>query len=211
MNFIYDILINFNSDLYDFYEWNINDNVTHIRKIPLLRVDTETLINLINFNIKCDRDYLKRFENKAEKFTNRDIEKIKYAILFSDCKDVIALRFDEKGKSFQVSKLLIDEQQEVIDVCNRCNKSEFLFTLLKPRKVDNFKTRKHQEKIKYLIKSLAELEKKQELDKLKYLYFECFNEKQESINIILAKLKEVIEIDKYEKTMFDFFKLISIN
>ena len=34
MNYIYDILLNFKNKLYDFYDWNINDDITHIRKIP---------------------------------------------------------------------------------------------------------------------------------------------------------------------------------
>lgn len=211
MNFIYDILVNFNNDLYDFFEWNINDDVSHIRKMPLVRVDTDILTKLMNFDIKCSKDVLKKFENKAEKFTNHNTEKIQYAILFSDCQDVLALTFNEYGQSTHISKLLIDEQEEVIDACGRCDKSKFEFTLLKPREFNNFKTRKQQEKSFYLLNALNKLEKNQEIDKLKYLYFECFNEKQSSIDIIISKLKEVIEIDKYEKIMFNFFKLISIN
>ena len=36
MNYIYDILINFNENLYDFYDWNLNDQIDHIRKIPVI-------------------------------------------------------------------------------------------------------------------------------------------------------------------------------
>ena len=38
MNYIYDILLNFNDMLYDFYDWNVKDNILHIRKIPLIQI-----------------------------------------------------------------------------------------------------------------------------------------------------------------------------
>ena len=114
MNYIYYILVNFNDNLYDFYEWNTDDNVTHIRKIPLFRVATSTLEQIKNFNLKVDLDFLKKIENKTEKFTSRDVEKIHYAALFSDLNDVIALKFNEKGNSIGISRLLIDECEDVL-------------------------------------------------------------------------------------------------
>ena len=33
MNYIYDIYLNLNKNLYDFYEWNKSDNIIHIKKI----------------------------------------------------------------------------------------------------------------------------------------------------------------------------------
>ena len=33
MNYIYDIVLNFNSNNYEFYEWNKNDNIINIRTI----------------------------------------------------------------------------------------------------------------------------------------------------------------------------------
>ena len=126
MNFIYDILVNFSDDLYDFYEWNTDDNVTHIRKIPLFKVSTETLEKLINYNVKVDLDFLKKLENKTEKFTSRDVEKITYCALFSDSNDVYALKFNEKGNNIKISKLLIDESEDVLDVIERCNEIYYM-------------------------------------------------------------------------------------
>lgn len=31
MNYIYDIYLNFNEVAYDFFEWNKNDKITHIK------------------------------------------------------------------------------------------------------------------------------------------------------------------------------------
>ena len=34
MTYIYDVTLNFNEILYDFFEWNNTDNLIHVRKIP---------------------------------------------------------------------------------------------------------------------------------------------------------------------------------
>jgi len=211
MNFIYDILVNFNDNLYDFYEWNINDNITHIRKIPLFKVKTEILQEIKLYNINISLEFLNKIKNKTEKFTSRDVEKIEYVALFSDDNDVIAVKFSKNGLNYQLSKLLIDEQEDVLDVSLRCELVDIEYKILNKKKESKFKTRLQIEKINYLIKSLNKLEKNNEYDKLKYLYFECFDEREDSINNIIKKLKESIHNDKYEDIMYNFFKLISIN
>lgn len=211
MNYIYDILVNFNSELYDFYEWNTSDNVTHIRKIPLFRISSEKLEKIKNYNIKLNLDFLKKIENKTERFTTRDVEKISFSALFSDLNDVYALKFDKKGNSIGISKLLIDEEEDVLDVACRCNEVNIDFKVLKEKSNHKFKTRMQKEMYNYLNKSLNKLEKTNELEKLSYLYFECFNEKEESMNEIISKLKQNMDNEKTLKTMYDFFKLISIN
>lgn len=211
MNYIYDILVNFNSELYDFYEWNTSDNVTHIRKIPLFRISTDKLDQIKNYNIKLNLDFLKKIENKTERFTTRDVEKISYSALFSDLNEVYALKFDKKGNSIGISKLLIDEEEDVLDVACRCNEVNIDFEVLKEKSNHNFKTRMQKEMYNYLNKSLNKLEKTNQFEKLSYLYFECFNEKEDSINEIIRKLKQNMDNEKTLKTMYDFFKLISIN
>ena len=211
MNFIYDILINFNDCLYDFYEWNISDNVVHIRKIPLFKVSTKELEDIKNFNLKFEFKFLKKLENKTEKFTSRDVEKVLYASVFSDGKDVVAVKFNSKGINYQLSKLLIDEQEEVLEVVDSCNQDDIVYEKLNKKNNNGFKTRMQVEKCNYLLRLLNKLEKKQEIDKLKYLYFECFGSKQDSIDVIVKDLKKSIDKDDIEKTMLEFFKLISIN
>lgn len=211
MNFIYDILVNFNDTLYDFYEWNISDNVTHIRKIPLFKVSTKELENIKKFNLKMEIDFLNKIENKTEKFTSKEAEKVLYAALFSDAQDVIAVKFDNKGNSYQVSKLLIDEQEEVLDVVSSCSEYSMSFEKINKRKDNGFKTRMQLEKRTHLLKLINKLDKNREIDKLKYLYFECFGIKENSLDTIVKRLKNSLELDNIEKTILEFFKLISIN
>ena len=68
MNYIYDILVNFKETLYDFYEWNKNDNITHIRKIPLFRINDIFFKDFYLFTKKLftlctEKDIIIRSEN----------------------------------------------------------------------------------------------------------------------------------------------------
>ena len=38
MIYVYDVLVNLNEDLYDFYDWDDKDNLSHVRRTPIFRV-----------------------------------------------------------------------------------------------------------------------------------------------------------------------------
>ena len=211
MNFVYDVLLNFNNDVYDFYDWNTDDNIMHIRKIPLFKVNSFVLSQMNNFDLKVSSEFLKRIENKTEKFTSKDAEKIKFVALFSDSNDVLALKFNENGKTIGASKLLIDENEEVLEIVKHCNEFDLKLEIFKQKKQEKFKTRKELEQKKYLNRELNKLEKNNDIEKLEYLYFECFGEKKSSLDEMINKIRNLIIQEKKTKTMCEFFKLISIN
>ena len=91
MNYVYDILLNFQDYAYDFYEWNIDDEITHIRKAPMVRISTEQLEKLNHYRCQIAPSFVKKIENKAEQFTNRSVEKIAYLFLATDTKSIIAV------------------------------------------------------------------------------------------------------------------------
>ena len=68
MNYIYDILLNFNNQAYDIFEWNKEDKITHIRKIPLIKIKYEDLYNLLNKKIKFSEDFLTKIYQKNGKY-----------------------------------------------------------------------------------------------------------------------------------------------
>ena len=94
MNYIYDILLNWNTILYDFYEWELNDEITHIRKIPIIKVNTTTLFDLTNFKISVSNDFLKNIYHHCEIFTSKSTKQLDYAALFSDGETVLAIKFN---------------------------------------------------------------------------------------------------------------------
>ena len=113
MNYIYDIYLNFNKELYDFFEWNKNDKLIHIKMIPIFKTSEEIIRNIINYNIKLDEKYWVNLKEKAT-IWNKSNEKKSY-ILFCDENNVIAVEFDREGKSINKSSLLITEELEVLE------------------------------------------------------------------------------------------------
>ena len=101
MNYIYDIILNFNEQIYDFYEWNKSDNLTHIRKIPLIRINSKDLYNIENNNIRFNEELFNKISNKTEIFSGRTVKNID-ACLFSDGTSVLALKF--KNNKYYYSK-----------------------------------------------------------------------------------------------------------
>ena len=95
MNYMYDILLNFNPQLFEVFEWDINDTITHIRKIPLFKVSNITLHDFINNKIILSDSFLKTIYQKTEYYEKGKIKKLDCAFLITDGKLVIAV---ESGK-----------------------------------------------------------------------------------------------------------------
>ena len=168
MNYIYDIFLNFNNYLYDVYEWNKNDNIIHVRKIPLFRVDNKTMCDFINNKIELSLEFLSKIYNKTELFSkNKNID---YSFLISDGNDVIAVKAGNK-----YSRLLIEEEREVLEYAGSIKSIEIDYKIIKNNKKIIFKTRNEIKIKNYIIKRINELIKYNDYDKLKFLYLDCFN------------------------------------
>ena len=65
MNYYYDIVLNLNEELYEFYEWEENDSIDFIKKIPLFRVSTKTLKDNLKYQTKFNQDLIEQIKNKT--------------------------------------------------------------------------------------------------------------------------------------------------
>lgn len=205
MNYIYDILLNFNEEIYDFYEWNTNDEITHIRKIPIIKTDSLNIKNIKNNYVEFEEEFLSTIKNKTEIFSGRTIKNIEYAFLISDGIEVIGINI--KNKKIKYSKLLLNEESEVLEVVGRLKENEILYIVLNQKNISEFKTRKEKEMYKYVIKEIKKLKNEENIDKLKYISYECFSEKIE--NNIYENLINKID-DNYIK-LYKIFKLIQVS
>ncbi|MDD2181076.1 MAG: hypothetical protein PHW32_01770 [Bacilli bacterium] len=209
MNYIYDVLLNYNKNLYEFYEWNLSDNITHIRKIPLLKIKSSSLLTIKNNKIKIGDELKEQIKNKTEIFSKNKNNYDSYSCLFCDGMEAVAIAFDNDGISIFKSKMLIDEEMEVLEVCDRIVEKEITYNVIKEEILKPFKTRFELEKDSYIKK---EIKKINDIEKLKYLYYECFNEIEQDKNIILSRINDELNNswDEISNILYDFFKLTSI-
>lgn len=209
MNYVYDILLDFDECLYDFYDWNLNDNICHIRRIPLFKVDTKTLLELKNYVIRLDEIWLKKIYQKTEVFEKRKVSKINYSCIFSDGLEAFTLLFDETGKSVKGSKLLLDEENEVNELCLRIDEISLSYQSITSRIKYEVKTRLEVEKEQFIMKEIKRLQENHKDDKLKYLYYDCFNQKEENISNIITKIKNTLKDNNsiVRDQLYDLLKL----
>lgn len=190
MNYIYDILLNFNEKLYDFYDWNKNDNIKHIKKIPIVKVSSKNLDVLKNNQVEFSKQFLEKIQNKTEEFHSKKNKTIEYACLFTDDLEVMAININKKNL---YSRLLIDEEIEILDIANHIMEKDLDIKIIKKNEIEEFKTRKQIEQINKAKCELKKLLNENNIEKLKYLYYECFNKKIDSIEKIIKDLNKEIE------------------
>lgn len=211
MNYVYDVLLNFNKELYDFFDWNINDYISHIRKIMIFKVDDKTMLNLKKNNIVVSNDFLIKISNRTEMFTNQNVKIINYASLFTNGLEVIGIKFDKNGNSIEKSNLLIDEELEILDSINDIDEYKLKYDKVNENSVFSFKTRKEKEIEKFIKNNLKKIDKNDK-NKLGYLYFECFNKKGTNFDKMLAEINLELKNnwDSFYLKVYNFFKLTSV-
>ena len=55
MDYIYDIVLNYQNNYYEFYEWKTTDKIINIKKIPVYKVNNENYLNLKYNEVILDR------------------------------------------------------------------------------------------------------------------------------------------------------------
>lgn len=173
MNYVYDILSNFNQELYDFYDWDKNDNFTHLRKVPSFRVSKKVLVDLMFKKVKIKGNLLKLIKDKTQVFTKEGVDVIEYCFIVSDSVNALGVILDEDGVVYKRSKFLVSEELEI----NKCLKTSKIYNVeynLLSSKTHYSNMTRNEEKVTNLI--LNELELIMDsTDKIDYLYYEWFN------------------------------------
>lgn len=210
MSYVYDIVLNFNSDLYEFFEWYKDDSIYHIKRINLILVNSKTYNEIFDNIVLFNKDFLISIYNKCEYYTNRKIENINYAFLLTDSYRVIGILLDKTGKIIKYSSLLLDEEEEVLDLCYKLGEMKIDYEVLNPRKKNDFKTREEINIIDYIKKELIKDYEKKNISKLKYLYYEYFNKQSEDIDSIYQEL--LLELSKnISEKHYDLYNIIKLS
>ena len=212
MNNIYDIVVNFNDkEIYEFFEWDKYDNIEHLRKIPIFKVKSKVFNDFKNNCVKVDKSFLNKIQNKTEKFTDTAVGMIEYASIITDGMDLVVIEFGSEGDSLLKSSMLLDESEDTLDESDLLNVVEIPYNIIEQNKIHNrFITRHQSEVINYISTEINNLIKKKNHSKLKYLYYEWFNEKESNINLIIDSLKDILNED-FSSKHISFFELLKLS
>lgn len=202
MNYVYDILVNFNENLYDFYDWNLNDPVIHIRRIPIYKVTSKQFYEIKNYQVKFDSKFLETIKNRTEFFSGRNIKIMKYAFLLTDGLDIMGIFI---GDSIKYTSLQMDEELDILEDF-QFKESHLDYQITSTKNAMILKTRYQIEQINKMRQKLNDLIKENNISKIQYIYYECFNEKEKQISLILERFYHSLENYQFLEKLTTFFE-----
>lgn len=193
MNYIYDITLNFNEEPYSFYEWNEEDNIEYYTKVPVFKVEDEVLHDFIKNKISVSKSFLNKIYNKTEIYGKKN-KNSKYVAIFTSLDSSIAIEFNDNGDSYLKSYLSIEEENDLLEFSKLLKYSLVDYKVKEYRK-STFKrlTRQEFSMKNSLLNNLEKIYKNNEIYKLRYLFYELYNEKPSSDEKIYSKLINLIE------------------
>lgn len=192
----YDILINPKKIAYDFYEWDREDEIKHVKKILCFKVSKKTMLDFINNDVKVDEEFLKKIENRTQVFGNREITRLDYACILFCNLECICFLFDKTGKTIGRSKLLFDEADDVILSGKSQREININYMVISALNKNKNYTRKEIKDINKIYDYINNLLDNNKADELKYLYYECFK-KEETFENMVSELKQNINMGNF--------------
>ena len=191
MNYYYDLCLFFNNYPYKFYEWELSDDITEIKKIPLYRVSENTLINIFKYNGSVDNSFLNKIKNRTTYKENGKIKTVMYAAIFTDTKFSLAVMFNENGDIIKRSNILLEDDLNIIEIACSLKKEKVFFSKQEKALVNN--VLRQEEKMKQFIRNEIKKAKEDNYNKLVYYYMEWFKEYNYDIKTIYKKMLDKLE------------------
>ena len=190
MKNIYDILVNFKKIPYEFYEWNKEDDVKHVKKMPSIKVSDSTLYDIFYNDAVVSKNFLDQIKDKTEIFFGRTVKKVKYACVIYNDDVALSILLNDNGEIMGKSKLLFDEEEDVLkeDVPVK----EIDYNIIKKSKKISGLTRREAKIVLLLSKYLDKIHESKKNDEIKYMYFECFNKVEEDNEKAYKNLKNEV-------------------
>lgn len=209
MNYYYDIILNWNeNEAYEFYEWNDTDYLELIKKIPLIRIKHKIFLDLVSNKIKVSPEFLNMIQDKTLISGKNLINNITYAALLTDNKNVIAIEFDKEGNSISYSKLLIDDELNVLESTFNLKEYNLEYEILNKLPL-NSNIRQENEAKKVISLEINNLYQK-DLSKLKYLYYEFKKEKSDDASYIYETLNQELN-NNFSEDILKLYYIIKLS
>lgn len=192
MDYIYDIVLNFHENYYEFYEWKSTDKIINVKRIPIYKINTKDYLNIKNNYTTIDKQSLPK-QNKMFLITN-GIE-------------VMGLLLDNFGKVVKKSSLIFEESDEIIEDKDLLKLINIKYKIDKIIKNHNT-SRLSNEKSNYIESYLNSIDKEKDEYILKYIYYDIYNEEESDVNKIYNKLLDLSKEDKNK--MYQSLKRINL-
>ena len=205
MNYFYDVMVNLHEVNYKFYEWSMDDEFIHLKRVPIYKLRSQDIQKFLLHNIQVKREFLEGIKDKTTSIEN---EKLLYIALFTDGNNTIVLEFNEDGKSILRSSLLISEELDLMEIAYSLEEEKLEYEVLEKIK-DKNEVRQVERIKKFLNKEIDYSFNHQDFDKLKYLYQEISEEQLRSKKKIYEFLKILIN-GNYNDNILKLFNIIKL-
>ncbi len=172
MIYVYDVLVNLNEEMYDFYDWEENDNFVHVRRVPIFKLSDDVFYDFVTKKIKVSEDFIYSIKDKTQVFSSRNIEIIKFAAIFSNGKNAVMIEFDGHGFIKRKSGFLVNEEMEIIDVTSSLTDYSVNYEVKTSKVKTNTMTRNEKKVLNDIILELEAF--KEDKERIDYLYYEWF-------------------------------------
>ncbi len=194
MNYYYDLLINFQSLLYEFYEWDEADDIIDVKKIPFFHVDTKVMLDFMKYEITISDDFFKMIK---EKTIDKNAKENLSCFLLSDTYQSLVLEVNDDGKVIFLSKMLIEDENNINELAHTLEISNFDYQKGEKREIlsDLRKTLKD----KIIIKAeLEKMKQNQDQEKCRYIYYEWFKEIGSDFENNILKMEHQLANESFE-------------
>jgi len=192
MDYIYDIVLNFHQQYYDFYEWKQSDKLINVKRLPIYKVSTKDYINIKNNETTIERNTLPK-QNKI--------------FLITSGIEVMGIFIDNIGKVLKKSSLIFEESDDILEDKEEIKLINIKYKIDKKKSI-NLQSRINQEKREYINNYLKNINKVKDKYLLKYLYFVIYDIEEDDIEKIYNDLLELYKNNLNE--LYDNIKKVNL-
>ena len=209
MNYFYDVLINLNDDrVFKFYEWNRDDPIIHLKKIPIIKINTAIFKTIAEYSIKVNRYFLDSIFLTTE-YYEKKLTNIEYMALFTDTKNAIVLEFNKNGESIARSSLLLEAELDLLEISQSLKRTNLDFKKL--NKINMSHGIRQLEDLNRVleieINTLYEMKNK---SKLRYLYNEITGKDEDNIEVLYKAFLNILQSD-FNDNHFKLYNIIKLS
>lgn len=206
MNYYYDIVANFFNDNRLFYEWEAK-NLIYFKKIPVIRINS-TKFNIVwNNKISINKELFNSIQDLALVYQDNEVKKGFNSILITDTRNALIIMF-KNGIEEKRSTLLLKDDLDIIEYALNIKEQSIDIKIVD--KIPYYDLLISEINIIKFIKSKIDwIQKNNEIDKIKYLYYEVENSKEENIEKIFKRISDYIK-DENIKKLLKINKLLNL-